>query len=240
MTDGGYKLPHGQGDSTETLDGRPGDQVQLQGVGSGYYEWSPKTRRALDLELRARLVETSCTIGETPLVRFNLEVGHGVQSWNLPQGPLPIVSGTLVEQPILPGRGLLLRLSARRLRINFFGGFTIAGAPVTSSKIAVSVQPAIGERCCNADWYTQLADPGALPPPPHQQPFPMGAREFRLRNALTGVPFPAAACVVIYAGVAGGLFGPVDVFAGGLNDWTPIPVHAVSLLTSVLAMVSYR
>jgi len=240
MTEGGYKLPHGQGNSSELLDGRPGDQVQLQGPSTAYYEWSTKGRRALDLELRARLVETSCAIGETPLVRWNLEIGHGAISWSLPQGPLPIVSGTLVEQPVLPGRGLLLRLSARRLRINFFGGFTIAGAPVGSSKIAISVQPASGDRCCNADWYTQLADPAALPPPPHQQPFPMGAREFRVRLPNTGVPFPAAGCAVIYAGVAGGLFGPVDVFAGGLNDWTPIPVHAASLLTTVAAMVSYR
>jgi hypothetical protein len=236
----GYQLPHGQGASTTELDGRPGDQVQLLGTAAGYYEWSTRSRRALDLELRARIVETSATIGTSPLVRWALELGHGDQVWDLPVKALPIISGTLQNAPIMPARGLLLRLSARRLKINFQGGFDTDGVAIASSKIAISVQPSSGDRCCNADWYTQYTDPAAAPPPPHVSPFPMGARMFQLRDWDTGTRFPALGCVVIFAGLAGDLFGPVDSFAAGYGDWTPIPVHAASMLTSVPAQIDYR
>lgn len=237
---GGYQLPHGLGDSLVALDGRAGAQLTLQTTGPQIYEWSPHDRQALDLEIRARIVATTAPIGTTPIVRWRLELGHGTETWTLPVGPIPIVSGQLHESPILPGRGLLLRVSARRLKLTFVGGFDTDDAAVQSSTIQVSVQPSSGDRCCNADAYQQFGDPGALPPPPHVQPFPMGAREFMIRNPGTSVPFGLGGAVVIFSSIAGELFGPLDVFTAGFGGWTPIPVHAVGLLSSVPVGINYR
>lgn len=234
----GYQLPHGQGDALAVLDGRPGDQVTCKGEGPAYFEWSVKQRVALDLELRARIVATTAPLATTPIIRWKLELGHGDQTWNLPAGPLPIISGTFHESPILPGRGLLLRLSARRLKITFSGGLDLDGDEVVNTTIAVSVQPSTGDRCCNVDAYTQWADPSATPPPPHLQPFPMGARQFRLREPDTGLPFQIGDCAVLFSAIAGELFGPVDATA--YTQWSSIPVHAVALLTDAVAQVEYR
>lgn len=237
----GYEIPHGLGDSVAVLDGRPGDEVKLEGEGGiGYYEWSTRRRAALDLEVRARIVGTTAPIGTTPVVHFALELGHGAITWNLPVPPLPVISGTRHELPILPGRGLLLRVSARRLKLTFIAGVDLDGDAVDTIKLAVSVQPSGGDRCCNADAYAQYGDPALGPPPPHLQPFPMGAREFMLRTYDTSERFENNDCAVIFSSLAGELFGPVDAFSAGYGDWTPIPVHAVALLTDVACEVLYR
>jgi hypothetical protein len=237
---GGYQLPHGLGDSLVALDGRAGAQLRLERTGPQSFEWSPHDRQALDLELRARIVATTATLGTTPLVRWRLEIGHGTETWSLPVGPIPLISGTRHEDPILPGRGLLLRVSARRLKITFVGGFDLDDGIVESSTIEVSVQPSAADKCCNADAYQQYGDPTALPPPPHVQPFPMGAREFMIRDPFTSAAFGLGGCVVIFTSIAGDLFGPLDVFTAGFGEWTPIPVHAIGLLSSVPIGVSYR
>jgi len=236
-----YKLRHGQGSAVAELDSSPADTLVLEATGAKYFEWSVQPdRQALDLELRARIVETTATLGTTPVVRWGLELGHGEASWTLPAPSQTIISGTPLERPILPGRGIVLRVSARRLRITFQGGFNLTGGAVARSKILVSCQPAAGDKCCNADWRQQYDNPAELPAPAHSMPFPMGATEFRIRSAFTGAPFGAGACGVLFTSIAGQLLGVVDVFASLMGDWTPIPVHAVACQTTVAAQLDYR
>lgn len=237
-----HAIHHALGDAVVALDGTAGDILHLQGEGAIAYEWSPSDKQAIDLELRARLVETSAPFASIPIVRWYMEVGHGDYSWSFPPDPFPVVFGSPTQAQILPARGLLLKLSARRFRIWFAGGLDIAGAVVASNKVAVSVQPSMpGKQCCAAEWYTQYAAPlGGPAPLPRVQPLPMAARDLRIRTPLIAQPFAIGACAVDFRGVVGGALGIIDVALGGYSDFQPIPALANILLTSVAAQVDFR
>lgn len=225
------KLHTSSSHSVVSLDGTAGDVLLAQGDGVIAYEWSPEDRRALDLELRARVVDTSAGLGETPIVRYRMEQGHGDRSWSIPDPPFGIVSGTLSADPILPGRGLLLRFTSRRVQITFHGGFNLAGGAVAFNKIGVSVQPATGPRA--PTFPVTLAVPALV------NPFPMGAREFRIRD-VDGQPFSLGAAALVFSSLVGQLLLVIDVLTGGFGDWQPIPVLAVAFTPSVAMQAEYR
>ena len=78
--------------SSQTLDlqgsGVPG------AVGAVVIEWSPQDRGATEVEIRARIVSTTATLGIEPLVRWFSEIGHGDQVWREPTPVLPIITGS--------------------------------------------------------------------------------------------------------------------------------------------------
>lgn len=227
-------LHHGQNDAAARLVGVAGDELLLQGIGVGVYAWEvEQTKQALDLELRASVVDTTAAAGRTPVVRYSIEYGHGDAAIEMPPTRLPSVSAALYSLPILPGRGLVLRLSARRFKIVFRGGLDSQGGNVPSNKVRVSMQPSIG-RMFRALQYAQLAVQSEL------QPFPMDASEFRLRDATDGSAFIAGVCSVNMRGMTDELLATVDAAAAGYDAWTPVPPLAAAMSCSVSAQVEYR
>lgn len=112
--------------------------------GQRLYAWDVDGNVAMDVELRARIV--SCPPGFLPLVRYSIELGHGRIVYTDPQPSVagPLGGAVVFEQEILPARGMVWRLSAKQLRVNFQNFTAGLAPPAPDIKIAVSVQPVLG------------------------------------------------------------------------------------------------
>ena len=194
--------------------------------------YEPKNKEAAELEIRARLVAADGAIGEIPVVRWFTETSHGDAVWREPQPTFPIVSGTPVLSYSLPARGMTWRTAARQWRIGFRNQSMITGAPLLLSTVQVTVLPVWGA------WvdrypYTHLA----LPVAGVVQPYPLTAREWRLRDAF-GLPLALGAASIIQNGLLGALFGPTD---GALfSDFSPIPHDAAGWAADVPVYAEYQ
>lgn len=228
----GKQIKHGQGDSWVTLDGRAGDTLELQGFGELYYEWQAEDKQALDLEVRATLFSTTTTPNKTPVVRTRFEFGHGTAVIQHPPVRIPAASVDPYQSAILPGRGLVVRLSARQFRLYLQGGFNYDGSATPSSKVIVSVQPSIASQRFPLP-YTQWALGDTL------QPFPANANEFRVRRP-NGMPWFAGACNLFMLSVYDEILSGEDVKAAGYGDWTPIPPLAASCELDFNSIIEYR
>ncbi len=225
-------IEHGQAQTPAHLDGQSGDIILLQGIAEIHYEWQTKKKAALDLELRASIATTFITPMKSPIVRYRLEFGHGRAVIQHPPIRQPSVSSTPYAWPILPARGLTLRLSARQFRIFFQGGYDTDGEIVAGNKITVSVQPSTASQRLPSP-YQQYAINAEL------QPFPANAAEFRVRRA-SGRAFFGGACSVTMLGIVDEVLSIDDVAASGFGEWTPIPPMAASLEPDTDCMIEYR
>ncbi len=230
----GRVLFHGQSESPIKLKGHAADTLVMQGIAEGYFEWETEHSSALDLELRAWIASTSAAPETTPIVRWRIEIGHGAAIAEYPPTRAPNVSDNLYTRAILPGRGLVLRTSARQLRIYFTGGLTLESDAVAENKIRVSVQPSVA---------SELAIPLAqLALGEDQIPFPANANDFRIRM-FDGSPFFAGAASVDFFSMLDQDIGSGDLAANGYGNWSPIPVMAASMQISsgiMPAMVEFR
>lgn len=226
--------------------------------------WSTTDRRAIDIELRARLDAwewnegpggvKQTPIGE-PYITWEMVIGHGVASLDEPRRIRLLQPNhiPMVTPYVLPSRGLILRTTARelRLRLNYHGvlprrllppeGPDMEGDPEVSNPlknvtVRVSFQPVTGvevpvyprfDFCSGARGALTLACA-----------FPIGATEWRLRDG-NGQPFALGELTdIVLAGNAENCRdnrGPVAVVGDPPNldrglfaDWQPIPVFAVT------------
>ncbi len=225
------RFPHNQPHSTEILQGNPGSVLDLVAGANRIQEWNPADRRVHDLELRAQMTSCSGAIGQIPVIRWSLEIGHGDVTYSSPAPTDPVISGTPILDYTLPARGLVLRLSARVLRAKFRLDPPIAGPAIATAKVQVSIQPALGP--VPVFPYQHLANPFAGV----RQPFSPDHREWKLHDA-TGQPLAPLAVAITPVGSLGALLGPVDgaLFA----DWTPIPHDATAWQASAAHWASFR
>lgn len=253
MTNPNLSLPHAGSVVTTKLRGNPGEILTLPGpaVGGAPYnplmlQWNPEDRRALEVELRARIVEIQFVGGGIaascmPNVRWYVELGHGSTVWTRPSKPL--VTGTTIKTHLLPARGLMLRASVREMK--FFVGvdpfpadnivFAGLGGTIAQVKVQVSYQPVVSQL---AAWPRQDVTIGG-----EIFQFPMEANEFRVRDQ-NGQAFGGGAGpgFVFIGPTVGPLFASTaDLYA----DWSPIPDVANSwemaaIAPSTVALVEYR
>lgn len=230
-------IHHGQGNAMLALDGLAGENLVLRYVAQEVYEWKTEDNAALDLELRAQLVSTTVDDEKSPLVFWRVEYGHGGAMYSHP--PARVASAlSEYQRPIVPARGLVLRLSARTLRVYFNGGIDTLGNAVAENKINVSVQPSTQSRRLPFPYAlrarTDIDDA--------RNPFPMDANEFRVRDDI-GAPFIIGACTLSLWGIVDEPLATADVATNGFGDWSPIPPLAASLAlrnVSDFATVEFR
>lgn len=233
-----YELAHAGGRTITLLRGQPGDVLTIPAPeGITQNEWSPKYRDALELEWRAAVIGGDEQLGSTPVVRWYTQFGHGKYGWNNPIQPAKIISGNAHQAPYLPGRGLLIRMSAREQRLFFHPTHLVGGAAFTEIVIAVSVQPVFGVYRASVP-LTTFFEPIGAGAGLASEAFPMEAQEFRIRIPSSGAPFPVAANAIEYVSVWGALLAIVD--AATLADWHPIPVLAAKFFASVACQVDFR
>lgn len=218
------QLQHSQSQSVEVLRGAAGDTLDLSEGGFSSFVWETEERRALDLELRIRIVAVKDTAPYVvPNVQYRLDFGHGDKSWKVP--PLAAVPtlGTLQATMFLPARGIVLRLSARQLQVDVKNLVT-----TQLVKVDVSVQPSRAP--ISAIPYVQLGTDNWLP---------MDARYLRVRQP-SGSVFAAAAATIQFFTLNGqALTLPVDPTTTGWSEYQPIPPQAAFVRTSVSALFDY-
>ena len=212
----------------------PGSQnLKLQGTGEVLFAWEPADRSANDLELRARIVSASGGIGSIPVVRWKTEIGHGSAAWVEPQPSFQDVAGSPMLNYSLPARGMAWHVTTRWFRIAFANQGTLVGGVLEESTVQVTVLPTWSA----AGWalypYSHLAFPVAGV----QQPFPMTAREWRLRDS-QGQPIAVGAISILFVGLLGALFGVTD--AALFKDYGPIPHEAVAFDSDAPVYADYR
>lgn len=211
----------------------PGSQLlTLQGTGEVTFEWAPKTRSANDLEIRARMMKATGGIGSFPVVRWRIEVGHGSAAWSEPQPALPVVAGEPMLNYSLPARGMAWRVTSRWIRLFFANQGTIVGGALEETIVQVTVLPT-----WSAFWPLYPYQHLAFPVIGVQQPFPLTAREWRLRDS-QGQPVAVGAISIIFVGLLGGTFGVTD--AALFKDYGPIPHEAVAWRAALPVYADYR
>jgi len=215
-----------------TLRGPSGVTVKLDGEGyTNRFAWEPERpkRIATELEIRAKIIGSTAGLGQDVPVRMAAEIGHGKIVWNSPNTPLAQVGGDVLQQWDLPARGLLLRIAARELRLAFTlvpGSFPA----IANAVVQVSVQPV-------QDSHLPVFPYAARAPAASRQGFPLEAQEWRLTDA-NGQPLAVGAVGLVFGGLVGSLFGPLD---GALvADWRPIPHNAVGWVPDALCFAQYR
>lgn len=179
--------------------------------------WEPDDKEAMTVEVRARMVATSAPATVIPVVTCYLEVGHGHRVWTEPGEPQR-GADLDVEAFSLPGRGIVLSLSARQLRIGFQNAGGTQGENVESTTVAVSFNP----RCC-ANGAAGSVFPSDFLFPEQVKAFPMGAREFRCSEQ-DSTNVPGGGPNIDFFSVSGFEFSANQSQLD--NGWWPIPHEA--------------
>lgn len=192
-------------------------------AGTQELQWAATDREAGEIEIRARIVGALGGFGAVPVVRFSTVIGHGNTAWSEPQATLPIIAGTPILDYTLPARGMVFRVSARQFNIIFQNAGVLAGFPLASISVLVSINPVWGNPI-EPYPYSYLADrtAGVI------HPFPMTARLWRLTD-LAGLPIGAGPGV-LFVGVTGAIFGVNP--ASSYSTFQPIPHDAVGFIAS--------
>lgn len=216
----------------EWLDYPPGQMLRVSGTGESSavaFSWATTAKRALDLELRAQplgFLDFDPLLA--PVVRYRLELGHGDAVHKFPATPPSLV----VSNPMLPHRGLMLRMSAKELRIAIW--LDEIGDPPAGATFNVSAQPAFGS---TQRPSIVMQDVNYEVDSLHQ--FPIEAREFRIVSEATAQPLPLAWGSIAMHSLTGSLLGaPVD--AALYAQWQPIPLLALCWSSDNLCQADYR
>jgi hypothetical protein len=224
---GGYEVLRYGGGSEIQLRGPSAQILTLQGDGPQTIQWAPEDYRGLDVEMRVEILDWLPFVQEQspPDVRFQLQFGHGRQTYSLPQFP-GILAGFTAGAPFysysVPARGYVHRMTSREIKMLVMQPSRVDGGdPYPTVRVAVSYMPTSG-MAHNSMPLVHYSGLGTV----NLQPFPIEAREWRISN-LNGAPFAALAATVNFldpslAFVAGG-----SVDAASLADWTPIPMLAL-------------
>lgn len=162
----------GASDTIE-LRGPAAQLLELDGLGSKTVAWQPVDRRAMDIEIRARVfavktVPFGWEMG-APFVRWSTETSHGNHVWTDPPLMFPVAqtqveSGYQFDQRqrlqwnLMPARGISFRVTTREFKLElrnegFYGRGPYNGpadiaaygvAKLPSVAIAISFQPVAG------------------------------------------------------------------------------------------------
>lgn len=222
-----------------------GQILTLEGSGPRSLQWAPETRDALELEVRARVVDYGPDPGFpsiAPLVRYRLTYGHGQLTLQDPiVCPFTIEGGIdAYTQTVLPARGTVFRVAARELEIAFFQPSKIDNAIAWPQvHVAVSVLPVYSPQGVKPQQhYTATAPlPGGVGLP--IEPFPAWATEFRCFDD-QGRPFAAGAGNMTFITLGGELIAPPSVGVAEYATFQPIPVQAAAWGPPVPCGVEYR
>jgi hypothetical protein len=220
------------------LRGPSAQLLKLQSDGPIAITWAPTDKRATDLEVRVRLIDVIGADGDInpPVVRWHMQLGHGMYVWNQPPLSAPFAGGAPVYADYaLPARGVVLRMSTRELtiRLRQIGKRDAPFDLYPALIVSVSFLPCIGMRLpafAQQDYSPTVGGAG-LP----AAPFPTEANEFRVFND-HGLPF--AAGDIYFVGVLGATIGPYPL--ASYSAFSPIPVDAIGFITSVPAWSAYR
>lgn len=217
----------------------PASQVlEIPGTATKVQEWASTNKESLTLEVRARIVETSAPDNVIPVMRFAVEIGHGVTVW---EEPVPFQVGTDIPRAgfTMPGRGMVFTVNARTFRIMFTGdgGLDVdnnrAPVPVERSKVEVSIQPTV-----TSSWG--VYPPSLYAPVDQIIAFPMVAREWRLMSA-DGTDAPAAPNRAPLYAVSGALVDGTGPPQGQIDEFRPIPHEAAGFaMSNNGAFVAFR
>jgi hypothetical protein len=216
------------------LTGPSSQQLVLQGSGQKSISWGTTERRAVELEIRIRILASSVTATHFPIVQYVMEFGHGKALWKTGQVPNTQTNAVPAHQLVVPARGVVHRLSTRDLRLTLFCNGDEAGTAVASNVVQVSFQPVLSS-CRDVfprQQFSRSITDGFCG-------LPMEAEEMRVRNPTNGQPFAALADTFHFLAFNGGIWGNAD--AATLADWVPIPSGAVAFTSShVNYLVEYR
>jgi hypothetical protein len=216
----------------EPLEFPPGQTFALNGVGESSaqaFSWATVAKRALDLELRIQpLSFLRANESTAPIINYRLEIAHGDVVHKFPATP----QGLVINNPILPHRGLLARLSSRELRVALWLS-PLDLDPPDGATVKVSVQPALG-----STGRPSIVMQDVNTSPTTMQQFPLEAREWRVRSVQDGQPGPIGLASLTFVALTGALAAGGD--AALYADWTPIPVFAAFWMCDQAVQADYR
>lgn len=221
---GSEQLVYSETASELPLRGPSGQLMTIPLGGNQQIQWAPTDRRAVDVELRvgikALLLNGSSISFPDPIVRWQVETGHGMYVWTEPPSAMVPLNVPSVQRSFLPVRGLLKRISARELRfVGYFdGNFGIQR--YSSVTLDVSFLPC---KSMTLPVYPteEVVDPSVGAGVVLVAKFPPSASEWRLFD-VNGDPYVAAAHTdVELVGIGGGVSAPMD--RANWADFKPIP-----------------
>ena len=207
--------------------------LDIEGTGEKLLSWEPEDKEALDLEVRARIVGTTATALQTPVVRWWTETGHGNSVWREPT-PFDQSAAIRMRDWSLPGRGIVFRVAARRFRIAFRGAGLVSdpASLVARNTIQVSIMPTYTNACGCPYTSSNFAPLDVV------HAFPMTAREWRLMTN-DGLPVSGGPPRVDLIAVSGAVIATMQ--QQDYDDWNPIPHEAAGYrLTNTPAYAAFR
>jgi hypothetical protein len=212
------------------LRGPFGQNLILEGAGTKSLQWAPDDRRVEEIEFRAFIVDYGPDPGypsSAPIVRWFLTYGHGQQTYQCPVVTPRSIGGGVnnFTRNVLPGRGLVLRMSARELEITFFSPGKVNGTgPWPNVNIAISMQPVFCSHVGLMPKQHYVADPTGAAINPYE-PFPPEATEFRIFDR-SGRPYIAGLGIIGFVELGGHVVSGADLNFYG--SFQPIPVMAAA------------
>lgn len=221
------RLNYGPGATVE-LRGQSGALITLQGTGNQTIQWAPDDYRALDVEMRAVLVDFKPfdINAPTPIpdVRWAIRaLGHGKNTYSLPLLPAILNQFAALSQFFefsLPQRGMVERLTAKEIKLAFTAPALIGGGPTIYDTVTIAVSFMPTHSMASNSMPRQVYAPSGF----LLNPFPVEAREWKLSDAF-GVPFVALAQQFGILDFAAQ--GPVNLDPHDWADWRPVPANAV-------------
>jgi hypothetical protein len=219
-------MAYGDG-ATIQLRGNSSERLELRGSQGARIQWLPADRRALDLEVRLRVVATQLPFGDSPpVINWRTEVAQGAYVWSEPPQSYPVFSDTTfgLLWHYLPGRGEVFRVPSRELTLNVYCPYRLDGTPAPETTVvAVSFIPT---DAMDIDvWPKQRVYPIDAIANSTAAAIPIGSTEFRAFDANSGAPMAAGALTL--ATLTG---QPLTFIAlADLADWRPLPPDAFSL-----------
>jgi hypothetical protein len=228
MSDERRRISYWRGE--EILRNAIGETFKLQGNGRQLFSFSLESKRALDLELRIQPLASNIAGAALPLWRYKLEIGHG----DAIARSVEQVPGFPLQDPQIPHRGLLTRLSSRELRVTVWLDSVLGGELAGAvSEILISAQPSFGAVGWPSITYQDASDVEAL------RRFPIEAREFRARQWNDGLSIPIGTVNLGFLALNGFAVAAATDAALFL-DWTPIPVNAAFWVADASCGMEYR
>lgn len=236
--DGLEALPYVGASDVVFLRGPSAQLLNLEGTGPKQIQWAPEDRRAMDIEIRARIVNIDGIDPlvpepqDPPLVRWNIEVSHGQYVWHDPLLQLPYHGAPQsIQQSAMPARGLQFRVTSRETRMQFQMQGTVKGVrvpPFPAVTVSLSFIPVIGETLPlyptqNFGNAFSVSDPAFG----DTIGIPASATEFRVFDA-DGKPF-AAVGGLTFVGLVSDLYGTGTLAT--YANFTPIPFNAVGMFS---------
>lgn len=237
----GEHMPYAGGSSELYLAGPSGQVIELEADGVNTIQWAPTDRRAMEVEIRIRLMthlNPERILNDPPLLRASMFFGHGKLTWQEPYFAPPFATSEVggffaYERYGIPARGVVWRVDARELKLLLQSPGTLNGQPsYPRTSVMVSFQPCSAmERPVfpQVDFGVTAIDPTII-----AAPFPQAANEWRIYDD-KGLPFLAGNIVA-----AGLETESYVVPRAQLADFRPIPFHAVGWVCDVPCYAEYR